>query len=138
MRTRQSTKITIALCALLSMLALVAGCGDDGGGNSGVSGRDKLDALQARADIAEYCSVQAGGTGALTDRSLGIMLDAVRDLARVYREHANSEIEIPVERKTLTTQQLMREEIRELRDCGRFGRQQAGVLEAVLQQRAQS
>lgn len=135
MRTWPLAKKGIALCALLPALALGAGCGGDGdGGNGGLSGREKLEVLQARADIAEYCSVQDTGSNNLTDRSLGTMLDGVRDLARIYRENPDAKVEIPVEKKSYTMEQLVREEIRELRDCGRQGRQQAGVLEAVLQQ----
>jgi hypothetical protein len=133
MRPGRSIKPTIALCILLPALALGAGCGgDDGGG--GLSGRDKLEVLQSRSDIAEYCSVQDTGTNDLTDRSLGIMLDGVKELVRVYREHPDAKVEIPAERKNLTTDQIMREQITELRDCGRHGRQQAGVLEAALRQ----
>jgi hypothetical protein len=126
-------RTTIALCALLSALGLGAGCGG-GGGGGGLSGRDKVEVLQARGDIGEYCSVQDTGPNDLTDRSLGIMLDAVRDLVRVYRKHPDEKVEITAEKKTLTMEQIMREQIRELRDCGRAGRQQAGVLEAALQQ----
>ncbi|MGH2979073.1 MAG: hypothetical protein ACRDLQ_05490 [Solirubrobacterales bacterium] len=128
----------IALCALLAALVLGAGCGGDDGGDGGFSARDKLEVLQARGDIAEYCSVQDTGPNDLTDRSLGIMLDAIRDLARIYREHPDATVEIPVEKKTFTMEELTREQIRELRNCGRDGRQQAGVLEAALQQPAQS
>ena len=110
-----------------------AGCGDDGG-DGGLSGDEKLQVLQARADIAEFCSVQETGTSDLYDRSLGIMLDGVRDLARVYRENPDAKIEIPVEKKSLTMEQVMQEQIAALRKCGRDGRQQAGVLEAALQQ----
>jgi hypothetical protein len=123
----------LALCALLPALALGAGCGDDDGGGSGLSGRDKLEVLQARADISEYCSVQDTGANALSDRSLSVMLEGVRDLARQYRENPDTEIEIPVEKKNYTMEQLIREQVRELRRCGREGRLQAGVLEAALQ-----
>jgi hypothetical protein len=133
MQKRSFTRKLFALLALLSVLALVAGCGDDGG-DGGLSGDDKLQVLQARADIAEYCSVQETGTSSLTDRSLGIMLDGVRTLARVYRENPDAEIEIQVVKKSLTMEQVMQEQIRALQRCGRDGRQQAGVLEAALQQ----
>jgi hypothetical protein len=136
MRTRRPKRHTIALCALVPVLALGAGCGGDGDGGNGVSGRDKLDVLQARGDITEYCTVQRGGSNALTDRSIGIFLDAVKDLARVYREHPDEKLEIPVEKKTLTMEQVMREQIGVLRKCGRYGRQQAGVLQAALEQQA--
>ena len=138
MRTRRPRRQTIALCALVPVLALGAGCGGDGDGGSGVSGRDKLDVLLARGDIAEYCTVQRGGSNALTDRSIGIFLDGVKDLARVYREHPDEKVEIPAEKKTLTMEQVVREEIRVLRKCGQYGRQQAGVLQAGLEQQAQS
>jgi hypothetical protein len=126
----------IALCALLPALALGAGCGgDDGGdGGSGLSAREKLHVLQARADIGEFCSVQATGTHDLYDRSLGVMLDAVRDLAQVYRQNPDTQIEIPIEKKTFTMDQILREQVQELRRCGRDGRLQAGVLDAALQQ----
>jgi hypothetical protein len=133
MQKRSFTRNLFALLALLSVLALVAGCGDDGG-DGGLSGDDKLQVLQARADIAEFCSVEESGTSDLYDRSLGVMLDGVRTLARVSREHPDANVEIHVVSKSLTMEQVMREQIRALRDCGRDGRQQAGVLEAALQQ----
>ena len=134
MKNRSFARKAAALFALLSVLALAGGCGGDDGGDGGLSGDDKLQVLQARADIAEYCSVQDSGTSGLTDRSLGIMLDGVRTLARVYREKPDSKIEIQVVKKSLTMEQVMQEQIRELQRCGRDGRQQAGVLEAALQQ----
>jgi hypothetical protein len=134
MQTRQPIGRTIALCALLPVLAFGAGCGGDDGGDGNLTGRDKLEVLQARGDIAEYCSVYKTGPSELTDRSLGIMLDGVRDLARIYREHPDAKVEIPVEKKTYTMEQLLREQIGHLRKCGRYGRQQAGVLEAVQEQ----
>jgi len=138
MPSRPRRRGMIALCAVLPVLALGAGCGgDDGGGGSGdLSGSEKLQVLQARADIGEFCSVQDTGTTDLYDRSLGIMLDAVRDLAQVYRQNPDTQIEIPVEKKTFTMDQVLREQVRELRRCGRDGRLQAGVLDAALQQPA--
>ena len=124
----------LALCALLSVLALAAGCGGDGGDDGGLSGADKLQVLQARADIAEFCSVQQTGTNDLFDRSLGVMLDAVRVLGRIYRENPDAKVEIQVEKKSFTLEQVIRAQVRALRGCGRDGRQQAGVLEAALQQ----
>jgi hypothetical protein len=132
--TKTLAKKAVALCALLSVLALAAGCGGDDGGGSGLSGRDKLQVVQARADIAEFCTAQAAGTTELYARSLGVMLDGVRTLARLYREQPDAKVEIQVEKKSFTMEQVMREQIRRLRDCGRDGRQQAGVLEAALQQ----
>jgi hypothetical protein len=134
MKNRSFARKAVALLALLSVLALAGACGGDDGGDGGLSGDDKLQVLQARADIAEYCSVQESGTSSLTDRSLGIMLDGVRTLARVYREKPDAKIEIQVVRKSLTMEQVMQEQIRALRRCGRDGRPQAGVLEAALQQ----
>ena len=52
--------------------------------------------------------MQETGTSDLTDRSLGVMLDGVRTLARVYRENPDAKIEIPVEKKSLTMEQVMR------------------------------
>jgi hypothetical protein len=134
MRKRSFARKAVALCALLSVLVLVAGCGGDDGNDGGLSSTEKLQVVQARADIAEFCSVQRTGTSDLYDRSLGIMLDAVRDMARLYRENPDAKFEIPVEKKSFTMEQVMREQVRALRDCGRDGRQQAGVLEAALQQ----
>jgi hypothetical protein len=117
------------------VLALAAGCGGDDEGNGGLSGRDKLLVIQARADIGEFCSVQETGPNDLYDRSLGIMLDGVRDLRRIYQEHPDAKVEIPVEKKSFASmEQVMREQIRVLRDCGRDGRLQSGLLEAALQQ----
>jgi hypothetical protein len=139
MSTRLPAPRTILLLLMLPTLALAAGCGgDEDGGDGGFSGRQKLEVLQARSDIAEFCSVHDSGTSDLYDRSLGVMLDAVRDLARIYRENPDAQVEIQAERKNLTMEQLMREQVRALRECGRDGRQQAGVLDAALQQQQQS
>ena len=62
------------------------------------------------------------------------MLTAVRDLSRVYRENPDAKVEIPIEKKTLTLEQIVQEQSQALRKCGRDGRQQAGVLDAALQQ----
>jgi len=138
MGPRTWTRKAIALCALVPVLAFAAGCGgDDNGGSGDLSGRDKLQVIQARADIGEFCSVQDTGTNDLYDRSLGIMLDAVRDLSRVYRDHPDAKVEIAVEKRTFTLEQIVREQVRDLRECGREGRLQAGVLEAALQQQQQ-
>lgn len=121
--------------------ALVLGaCGDDDGGSGGgLSADEKLIVIQSRADVSEFCSVQDTGEGVLFDRGLESMLTAVRDLARVYRENADARIEIPVEKKSLTLEQVMREQIKTLRNnCGRDGRQQSGVLAAALQQQTAS
>ncbi|HSD32899.1 MAG TPA: hypothetical protein VLB49_13365 [Gemmatimonadales bacterium] len=134
MKPRPRKNKALALCALLPVLALGAGCGGDDDGGGGLSGRDKLQVLQARGDIAEYCAVQDTGTNDLTDRSLGVMLDAVGDLSRIYRENPDTTLEISVEKKKFTMEQLVREQVRALRKCGREGRLQAGVLEAALQQ----
>ena len=137
MRTLPSPKKLVVLCAVLPVVAFAGGCGGDDNGNSGgLSSRDKLEIFQARGDISEYCSVQDTGANDLTDRSLGIMLDAVKDLARIYREHPGAKVEIPVEKKTFTMDQLMREQIRELRTCGRQGKLQAGILEAAVKQQS--
>jgi hypothetical protein len=113
-------------------LALSVGCG--GGDDSGLSSRDKLDALHARAFVAEYCAVHKGGPNALTDRALPVFLEGVEELARLYREHPDAEFEIPAEKKSYTMQTLLEEQIRLMRKCGRYGRQQAGVLQVALQQ----
>jgi hypothetical protein len=113
-------------------LALSVGCG--GGDDSGLSSRDKLDALHARAFVAEYCAVHKGGPNALTDRALPVFLEGVEELARLYRAHPDAEFEIPAEKKSYTMQTLLEEQIRLMRKCGRYGRQQAGVLQVALQQ----
>jgi hypothetical protein len=88
----------------------------------------------AATTAAAATSAPGTSSNDLTDRSLGVMLDAVADLARIYRQHPDAKVEIPVEKKTFTMEQLLREQIRELRACGRQGKQQAGVIEAALKQ----
>jgi len=125
---------------LLASASLLAACG--GGDNSdsgGLSSDEKLLVVQARGDIGEFCSVADTGENELFDRNFEAMLTGVRDLARVYRENPDATIDIPIEKKKLTMEQVMREQIAALgKGCGKDARQQAGVLEAALQQQQQS
>jgi hypothetical protein len=130
---------TAIVCTALASVLLVAACGSDGNKDSGgLSSQEKLLVLQARGDIGEFCSVQEVGEGELFDRGFEAMLTGVRDLARIYKENPNAKVDIPVEKKALTLKQVMDEQIKELRKCGKDGRQQAGVLEAALQQQSSS
>jgi hypothetical protein len=127
------------VCAALASAFVIAACGgDDNSDSGGLSAQEKLTVLQARGDIGEFCSVQETGKGELFDRGFEVMLGAVKDLQRVYRENPNAKVEIPVERKSLTLRQVMQEQIDALRKCGKDGRQQAGVLEAAVQQQTAS
>ena len=127
------------ICAALASAFLIAACGgDDNSDSGGLSGQEKLTVLQARGDIAEFCSVHEVGGSDIFDRGFEVMLNAVKDLARVYRENPDAKVEIPVEKKSLTLQQVMQEQITALRKCGRDGRQQAGVLEAAVKQQTAS
>jgi hypothetical protein len=130
--TRRRTTIA---CAALASVVLAAGCGgDDNSDSGGLSAQEKLLVFQARGDIGEFCSVQEVGEGDLFDRGFEAMLSGVSDLARIYRQNPDAKVEISIEKKSLTLQQVVQEQIKELRKCGKDGRQQAGVLEAALQQ----
>ena len=122
------------ICMVVAGALLFAGCG--GGDDGGLSGNEKLTAIQARADIGDFCSLYQTEPSDLFDRSFETMLTSVRDLARVYRENPDAKLEIPIEKKSLTMKQVVQEETTALRKCGRDGRQQAGVLEAALQQQS--
>lgn len=132
--TRRSISI---VCLLLAGASLLGACG--GGGNSdngGLSSDEKLLVIQARGDIGEFCSV--AGTGSdneLFDRNFEAMLTGVRDLAKIYRDNPKATIDISIEKKKLTMEQVMREQIAALsKGCGKDAKQQAGVLQAALQQ----
>jgi len=125
---------TIVIAALACGLFAAACGGDDNKDNGGLSAQEKLLVLQARGDIGEFCSVQESGEGELFDRGFEAMLTGVRDLARVYKENPDAKVEIPVEKKSLTLQQVVQEQSKALHSCGKDGRQQAGVLDAALQQ----
>ncbi len=122
------------ICVVVAGALLLAGCG--GGDEGGLSANEKLSVIQARADIGDFCSLYQTEPSDLFDRSFETMLTSVRDLARVYRENPDAKLEIPIEKKSLTMKQVMQEETTALRKCGRDGRQQAGVLEAALQQQS--
>jgi hypothetical protein len=125
---------TTLLCVALASAALAAGCGgDDNKDSGGLSSEEKLLVLQARGDINEFCSVQEVGEGDLFDRGFEAMLTGVSDIARIYRANPDAEVDIPIEKKSLTLEQIVQEQIKELRKCGKDGRQQSGVLEAALQ-----
>jgi hypothetical protein len=119
-------------CAVLAGALLFAGCGGDDGGS--FSSDEKLLVIQGRADVTDFCALYTTEPSDLFDRSFEAMLMGVRDLARVYRENPDAKLEIPVEKKSLTMKQLMQQQIAALRKCGRYGRQQAGVLEAALKE----
>jgi hypothetical protein len=129
-----SLRLTSIICAALSAALLVAACGDDNKDSGGLSSQEKLLVIQSRADIADFCALYQTEPSDLFDRSFESMLTAVRDLSRVYRENPDATIEIPVEKKKYTFKQLMDEETKALRKCGKDGRQQAGVLAAAQQQ----
>lgn len=131
---RMSARWTSITCAVVAGALLFAGCG--GGDDDGLSGEQKLTVIQARADVTGFCSLYTTKPSDLFDRSFEAMLTAVRDLSRVYRENPDAKVEIPVEKKSLTMRQVMQEQTTALRKCGRDGRQQAGVLEAALQQQS--
>jgi hypothetical protein len=121
-------------CAVVVAALVFAGCGGGGGDDDGgLSGQEKLAVFQARGDIGDFCAAYETEPSELFDRSFESMLTAVRDLSRIYRENPNAEVEISIEKKKLTMEQVLQEQSRELRECGRDGRQQAGVLDAELQ-----
>jgi hypothetical protein len=133
-----SAKRTWMVCAAVAGALLVGGCGGGDGDDGGLSTDEKLATIQARADVQDFCSLYKS-PGELYDRTLESMLTAVRDLSRIYRENAaDAKVEISIENKSFTLRQLVQEQARALRKCGRDGRQQSGVLEVALQQKAQS
>ena len=125
---------TIAICVAIAGAAFLAGCGGGDGDDGGLSSEEKLSVIQARADVADFCSLYKTEPSDLFDRSFETMLAAVRDLSRVYRENPDANVEIPIEKKTFTLKQMVQEQSQALRKCGRDGRQQAGVLDSALQQ----
>ena len=131
-----SLRRTWIACAALAGALLFAGCGGDGGNDGDLSSQEKLTVVQARADVGDFCSLYQTEPSDLFDRTFESMLVAVRDLSRVYRENPDASFEIPVEKKKFTMRLLVQEQVRALRKCGRDGRQQAGVLEAALQQQS--
>jgi hypothetical protein len=126
------------ICVAVAGAVLFAGCGGDDGGNGGLTANEKLTVIQARADVSDFCSLYQTEPSDLFDRTFESMLSAVRDLSTVYRENPDAKIEIPIEKKSLTMKQVMQQETAALRKCGKDGRQQAGVLEAALQQQQTS
>jgi hypothetical protein len=127
-------KRTLVICAAVVAAALpVAGCGGDDGNSGGLSEDEKLAVIQARADVSDFCSLYRTEPSDLFDRSFETMLTAVGNLARVYRENPDADVEIPIEKKSFTLRELVQEQSQALRKCGQDGRQQAGVLDAALQ-----
>jgi hypothetical protein len=126
------------ICAAVGGALVFAGCGGDDGGNGGLSADEKLSVIQARADVSDFCSLYQTEPSDLFDRTFESMLTAVSDLSRIYRENPDAKIEISIEKKSLTMRQVMQEQTTALRKCGKDGRQQAGVLEAALQQQQTS
>ena len=125
--------ITAAVAAALLVAACGGGDGDDAGG---LSSTEKLTVIQARGDINDFCSIYQTEPSDLFDRGFETMLVAVRDLSRIYRENPDATVDIPVEKKKYTLEQLVQEQSKALRKCGKDARQQAGVLEAALQQQS--
>jgi hypothetical protein len=133
-----SVKWASMVCAAVAGALLFAGCGGDDGGNGDLSADEKLSVIQARADVSDFCSLHQTEPSDLFDRTFESMLTAVSDLSRIYRENPDAKIEIPIEKKSLTMREVVQEQTTALRKCGRDGRQQAGVLEAALQQQQTS
>ena len=127
-----SARRTWAGCAAVVAALSFAGCG--GGGDDGISVQEKLTVIRARADVGTFCGVYKSQPSELYDRAFDSLLTSVRDLSRIYDDNPDAEIEIPVEKKKLTLEQIVQAQSRALRKCGQDGRQQAGVLDAALQQ----
>ena len=125
---------TIAVCLAIAGVAFLPACGGGDGDDGGLSSEEKLAVLQARADVSDFCSLYKTEPSDLFDRSFETMLAAVRDLSRVYRENPDAKVEVPIEKKSFTLEQIVQQQSQALRKCGRDGRQQAGVLDAALQQ----
>lgn len=121
-------------CAAVVAALSFAGCGGGDGDGGGLSAQEKLAVFEARGYISDFCAAHETEPSELFDRSFESMLTGVRDLSRIYRENPDAEVEISIEKKKLTMEQVLQEQSRELRECGRDGRQQAGVLDAELQQ----
>ena len=90
--------------------------------------------IQARGDISDFCSLFQTEPSDLFDRSFESMLTAVRDLSkrlprepRRHRRYPDREEEADAEAGHAGAEHGARK-------CGKDGRQQAGVLEAALQQ----
>ena len=125
----------IILAVAVGALAFTGcGGGDDNKDSGGLTSQEKLIVIQSRADVSDFCSLYQTEPSDLFDRTFETMLSAVRDLSRIYRENPKATVDIPVEKKKYTLQQLVQEQQKALLKCGKDGRQQAGVLQAALQQ----
>ena len=124
-----------ALVLLLPVAAI--GCGgddDDGGGSgNGLSTKDNLKIDQDRADIEEFCTLAPNPKGDLYDRAFLTVITAVDDMIIIYKKDSGASFHEPLKNRDIKMSQLVQDEAKKLKGCGKDGKVQAAKLDQALQ-----
>ena len=131
-------KLTVLLATLALLLPAAAiGCGgggDNGGGSgNGLSTDDNLSVDQDRADIEEFCALSVSPKGDLYDRAFFAVVGAVDDLVIVYKKDTNASFHEALKNRDIKMSQLMPDEAKKLKGCGKDGKVQAAKLTQAIQ-----
>jgi len=128
----------VLFAALVLLLPVAAiGCGgddDDGGGSgNGLSTKDNLKIDQDRADIEEFCTLAPNPKGDLYDRAFLTVITAVDDMIIIYKKDSGASFHEPLKNRDIKMSQLVQDEAKKLKGCGKDGKVQAAKLDQALQ-----
>jgi hypothetical protein len=131
-------KLTVLLVTFALLLpAVTIGCGgggDNGGGSgNGISTEDNLKVDQDRADIEEFCALSVSPKGDLYDRALIAVVGAVDEMIIVYKKDTGASFHEAIKNRDIKMKQLVQDEAKKLKGCGKDGKVQAAKLTQALQ-----
>jgi hypothetical protein len=137
----QYAAVSRKLVALFATLALVLpvvaiGCGggnDDGGSGNGISTEDNLKVDQDRADIDEFCTLSSSPKGELYERALITVVSAVDQVILIYKKDPGKNFHEPLKDRDIKMSQLVQDEAKKLKGCGKDGKAQAAKLTQASQ-----
>lgn len=131
-------KLTVSFAALALILPLAAiGCGGGGdsssGSGNGLSTQDNLKVDQDRADIEEFCTLAPNPKGDLYERALITVVNSVDEMIIVYKKDPNAIFHEPLKKRDIKMSQLVQDEAKKLKNCGKDGKTQSAKLAQAAQ-----
>jgi hypothetical protein len=127
--------LVAALALFLPVVAIGCGGGGDNGGGSGngLSTEDNLRVDQERADIEEFCTLAPNPKGDLYERAFITVVNAVDEMILIYKKDTGASFHEPLKDRDIKMSQLLQDEAKKLKTCGKDGKAQSTKLTQALQ-----